>query len=233
MKLDILAFAAHPDDVELAASGTVIKHIQSGYQVGIVDLTRGELGSRGSATIRDAEAAEAAKFMKLATRVNLALNDGFFENNKDNQLAIIEQIRQFRPNIVLCNATSDRHPDHGKAGDLVSKACFLSGLVKIETDQPAWRPKAVYHYIQDRYLPPDFVVDITDQMDQKLEAIQCFKSQFYNPYDDSPETPISSLAFLEFIKARAREMGRQANFEFAEGFTVERFIGVKDLFDLI
>lgn len=233
MKLDILAFAAHPDDVELAASGTVIKHIQSGYKVGIVDLTRGELGSRGSAAIRDTEAAEAAKFMKLATRVNLALNDGFFENNKDNQLAIIEQIRQFRPNIVLCNATSDRHPDHGKAGDLVSKACFLSGLVKIETDQPAWRPKAVYHYIQDRYLPPDFVVDITDQMDQKLEAIQCFKSQFYNPDDDSPETPISSLAFLEFIKARAREMGRQANFEFAEGFTVERFIGVKDLFDLI
>lgn len=233
MKLDILAFAAHPDDVELAASGTVIKHIQSGYKVGIVDLTRGELGSRGSATIRDSEAAEAAKFMKLATRVNLALSDGFFENNTTNQLAIVEQIRKFRPNIVLCNATSDRHPDHGKAGDLVSKACFLSGLVKIETDQPAWRPKAVYHYIQDRYLPPDFVVDITDQMDQKLEAIQCFKSQFYNPDDDSPETPISSLAFLEFIKARAREMGRQANFEFAEGFTVERFIGVKDLFDLI
>ncbi|MEZ5004607.1 MAG: bacillithiol biosynthesis deacetylase BshB1 [Chitinophagales bacterium] len=233
MKLDILAFAAHPDDVELAASGTVIKHIQSGYKVGIVDLTRGELGSRGSAAIRDTEAAEAAKYMKLSTRVNLALNDGFFENNKANQLVIVEQIRKFQPDIVLCNATSDRHPDHGKAGDLVSKACFLSGLVKIETDQPAWRPKAVYHYIQDRYMPPDFVVDITGQMDQKLEVIQCFKSQFYNPDDDSPETPISSLAFLEFIKARAREMGRQANFEFAEGFTVERFIGVKDLFDLI
>ncbi|MEZ5008572.1 MAG: bacillithiol biosynthesis deacetylase BshB1 [Chitinophagales bacterium] len=232
MKLDILAFAAHPDDVELAASGTVLKHIKLGYKVGIVDLTRGELGSRGSAEIRDQESAAAAKYMKLSARENLALSDGFFENNKESQLAIVEKIRKYQPEIVLCNAFTDRHPDHGKGSDLVAKACFLSGLVKIDTNQPAWRPKAVYHYIQDRYIEPDFVVDISDFMDQKLEAIQCYKSQFYNPNDDSPETPISSLAFLEFIKARAREMGRQSNFEFAEGFTVERFIGVNDLFDL-
>lgn len=232
MKLDILAFAAHPDDVELAASGTVLKHIKLGYKVGIVDLTRGELGSRGSAEIRDQESATAAEYMKLSARENLALSDGFFENNKESQLAIVEQIRKYQPEIVLCNAINDRHPDHGKGSNLVAKACFLSGLVKIDTNQPSWRPKAVYHYIQDRYIEPDFVVDISDFMDQKLEAIQCYTSQFYNPNDDSPETPISSLAFLEFIKARAREMGRQSHFEFAEGFTVERFIGVNDLFDL-
>lgn len=232
MKLDILAFAAHPDDVELSASGTLMKHIDAGYKVGIIDLTRGELGSRGSAEIRDQESAAAAAFMQLSVRENLALADGFFENNKESQLAIIKKIRQYQPEIVLCNSISDRHPDHGKGSDLVSKSCFLSGLLKIDTEQTHWRPKAVYHYIQDRYIEPDFVVDITDYMEKKLKAVRCYASQFYNPDSKEADTPISSKAFFDFLSARAREMGRQANYDFAEGFTVERFIGVKSLFDL-
>ncbi len=232
MKLDILAFAAHPDDVELSASGTLLKHIKAGYKVGVVDITRGELGSRGSAEIRDQESMVAAKMMGLAVRQNLALADGFFENNKENQLNIVKKIRFFKPEIVLCNAIHDRHPDHGNGSDLVSKACFLSGLSRINTEQGIWRPKAVYHYIQDRYIEPDFVVDISTFIDQKIEVIQCFKSQFYDPNSKAKETPISTKAFLDFIISRAREMGRQAQFEFGEGFTIERFIGVNDLFDL-
>jgi bacillithiol biosynthesis deacetylase BshB1 len=233
MKLDILAFAAHPDDVELSCSGTLLKHIDLGYKVGIVDLTRGELGSRGSAEIRDQEAADAAQLMGLAIRENLSFRDGFFLNDEFHQLKIIEKIRQYRPEIVLCNAVSDRHPDHGKGSQLVSTACFLSGLIKIKTEQEPWRPKAVYHYIQDYYHPADFVVDISGFMQRKLAVIQCFKSQFYDPNASLPETPISSKAFLDFLESRAREMGRPAGFEFGEGFTVERNVGVKTLFDIV
>lgn len=232
MKLDILAFAAHPDDVELACSGTVLKHIKAGYKVGIVDLTRGELGSRGSAEIRDKESADAGLKMGLAARENLGFRDGFFKNDEAHQMEIIKMIRKYRPEKVLCNAISDRHPDHGKGSELVSISCFLSGLLKIETGQEHWRPKAVYHYIQDFYHKPDFVVDISEFIDEKIEVIKCFKSQFFDPNSNQPETPISSKAFLDFIVSRAREMGRPAGYEFAEGFTIERFIGVNDLFDL-
>lgn len=232
MKLDILAFAAHPDDVELSASGTILSHIAKGRKVGIIDLTRGELGSRGSADIRDEEAASAAKYMGLSVRDNLALEDGFFKNDKTTQLVVIESIRKYRPEIVLCNSPSDRHPDHGKGSELVVQSAYLSGLQKIEKEESHWRPRAVYHYIQDRYQRPDFILDITAHMEAKIEAIMCFRSQFYNPESKEAETPISSLAFMEFIRSRAREMGRQAGFEFGEGFIAERFPGVRDLFDL-
>ncbi len=233
MKLDILAFAAHPDDVELSCSGTLLKHIDEGYKVGIVDLTRGELGSRGSADIRDQESADAAKLMGLSIRDNVGFRDGFFQNDEFHQLKIIEKIRQYRPEIVLCNAVSDRHPDHGKGSQLVSTACFLSGLVKINTEQAHWRPKAVYHYIQDYYHPADFVVNISGYMERKLAVIQCFKSQFYHPEANLPETPISGKSFLDFLESRAREMGRPAGFEFGEGFTVERNIGINSLFNIV
>ena len=232
MKLNILAFAAHPDDVELSASGTLFKHIALGFKAGIIDLTRGELGSRGTPELRDQESKDAAKLMGLSVRQNLVFKDGFFKNDKKHQLEIIKAIRTFQPDIVLCNAIDDRHPDHGMGSELVSKSCFLSGLVQINTGQEAWRPKAVYHYIQDKYIKPDLVVDISKFMDQKIASILCYKSQFFNPDSDEPETPISSLAFLEFIKARAREMGRQSGYEYGEGYTVERFIGVNSLFDL-
>ena len=232
MKLDILAFAAHPDDVELSASGTLLKHIELGYSVGIVDLTRGELGSRGTADDRDEEAKAAAQLMRLSARENLRLEDGFFQNDKASQLKIVRAIRKYQPEIVLCNAIGDRHPDHGNGSELVSVSCFLSGLQKIDTKQETWRPRAVYHYIQDRYHSPDLVVDITKYIDKKIEIVMCFKSQFYNPDSQEPETPISSKAFIEFLKARAQEMGRQSGYEFGEGFTVERYVGVKDLFDL-
>jgi bacillithiol biosynthesis deacetylase BshB1 len=233
MILDILAFAAHPDDVELSCSGTLLKHIAAGYKVGIIDLTRGELGSRGSAEIRDQESADASRLMGLSIRENLGFRDGFFLNDELHQMKIIEKIRQYQPEKVLCNAISDRHPDHGKGSELVSVSCFLSGLIKIETGQPAWRPKAVYHYIQDYYHPADFVVDISSYMQRKLEVIQCFKSQFFNPNSTLPETPISSKSFLDFIESRAREMGRPAGFEYGEGFTVERNIGIDSFFDIV
>jgi bacillithiol biosynthesis deacetylase BshB1 len=229
LKLHILAFAAHPDDVELSAAGTVLKHIDMGYKAGIVDLTRGELGTRGTPEDRDREAVAAAEFMGLSARENLGLHDGFFTNDEESQRKVITAIRKYRPEIVLCNAVRDRHIDHGKGSELVADSCFLSGLAKIDTGQEAWRPRAVYHYIQDRYIHPAFVVDITAYMEKKIETVMCFKSQFYNPDSDEPETPISSLAFLEFLRARAREMGRQAGYEFAEGFTVERYPGVTDL----
>lgn len=231
-QLDILAFAAHPDDVELSASGTLLRHIELGYSAGIVDLTRGELGTRGTPELRDREAADAAKFLGLSARENLGLSDGFFKNDRDSQLQVIRIVRKYRPRIVLCNAVTDRHIDHGRGGQLVADSCFLSGLIKIDTGQEAWRPAAIYHYIQDRYIPPDFVVDITAQMDKKLEAVMLYRSQFYDPASDEPETPISGKAFLEFLKARARDLGRQAGYDFAEGFTVERYPGVRNFFDL-
>lgn len=238
MKLDILAFAAHPDDVELAASGTVIKHIRQGKKVGIVDLTRGELGTRGSAEIRDQEAAASSKILGLASRHNLDLGDGFFEITENTLKAIITVIRIHQPSIILCNAISDRHPDHGRGGDLVSRAAFLSGLRKIETihlgkKQSPHRPKAVYRYIQDYWIKPDIIVDISDEMGHKIKSIQAFGSQFYDPESKEPETPISSADFMDFIYARAQQFGRLINVKYGEGFNVERPIGLEDLTELL
>ena len=238
MKLDILAFAAHPDDVELSCAGTLLRHIQAGKKVGVVDLTQGELGSRGSVALRKEEAAKASAILGIHYRHNLGMRDGFFTIDEAHQRLIIEQIRLCRPEIVLANAVSDRHIDHGRAATLVAEACFLSGLRQIKTDwegvaQEAWRPRAVYHYIQDRYLKPDLVVDITEQFATKLEAIKAFGSQFYDPNSAEPMTPISRPDFLDFIEARAREMGRLVPVTYGEGFTVERAPGVVDLTQLL
>lgn len=237
-KLDILAFAAHPDDVELSCSGTLIRHIEAGKRVGIVDLTEGELGSRGSAALRKEEAAAASQVMGIHYRANLGMRDGFFTIDEAHQRLIIEQIRHTQPDVVLANAVSDRHIDHGKAAKLVAEAAFLSGLRRVETRfegklQEAWRPRVLYHYIQDRYLKPDFVVDITDHFERKLAAVKAFGSQFYDPNSTEPMTPISRPDFLDFIEARAREMGRLVPVTYGEGFTVERAIGVNDLMHLL
>jgi bacillithiol biosynthesis deacetylase BshB1 len=237
MKLDILAIGVHPDDVELSCSGTLLKHIDGGKICGIVDLTQGELGTRGSAELRLKEAAAAAKILGVAVRDNLGMADGFFRNDREHQLKIIEKIREYRPEIILCNSVSDRHPDHGRAASLVSEAAFYSGLRRIETsmngsDQEPWRPKAVYHYIQDRQLKPDFVVDVTAFTEKKMEAIKAFSSQFYDPNSKEPESPITVKNFFDLVKGKMNVFGRDAGYEFAEGFTVERTIGVKNLFDL-
>ncbi len=239
MKLDILAFGAHPDDVELGCGGTLAKEIANGKKVGIVDLTRGELGTRGTAEIRDREAAAAAEILGVAIRENLEMADGFFVNDQHHQLQIVKMIRKYRPEVVLCNAVEDRHIDHSKGSQLVSDACFLSGLVKIDTMldgddawQEAWRPKVVYHYIQWKNLKPDFVVDIGDHIHQKITAIEAYSSQFYDPDSKEPETPISSRNFLESVRYRARDLGRLIGAEYAEGFTAERFPAVNSLFDI-
>ena len=233
MKLDILAIGAHPDDVEMSAGGTIAKEIANGKKVGILDLTRGELGTRGSAEIRDAEAAAAAKILGVTVRKNLGLADGFFENNKASQMAIIEILRTYRPEIVLCNAVDDRHIDHGKGSTLVSDACFLSGLTKIVTGQEAWRPKYVYHYIQWKELTPDFVVDISGFEDQKMNAIFAYRSQFFDENSTEPNTPISSKNATDSMLYRTRNLGRLIGTEAAEGFTVERLAAVNSIFDLI
>ena len=237
MKLDILAFAAHPDDIELSAGGTIIKAVKEGKKVGIVDLTKGELGSRGSSVIRGDEAAAAAEILGLSIRENLGLTDGFFEINQYSQLEVVRMIRKYQPEIVLANAVSDRHPDHGKGAELVHKSAFLSGLIKIKTevdgeDQVAWRPKRVFHYIQDHYIEPDFVVNITDEFEDKLKSIMAYSSQFFNPEGDGVKTPISGEDFVKFIEGRARHMGREAGFEMGEGFTVSNPLGVESLFDV-
>lgn len=237
-QLDILAFAAHPDDVELSASGTLLKHRDAGQSIGIVDLTQGELGSRGNIETRYEEANEAARLMWLSARVNLKMADGFFTHSEDNLRLIIEQVRRFRPRIVLANAVSDRHPDHGRAGKLISEACFLAGLIKIETSwdgkhQEAYRPQAVYHYIQDRHIEPDFVVDITPYIDRKIDIIKAYKSQFWDPNSLEPQTPISGEEFFDFVKGRMAVLGRAIGVKYAEGFTVERAPGVKLLDDLL
>lgn len=238
MKVDILAIGVHPDDVELSCSGTVAKHIAMGRTVGIMDLTLGELGTRGNAQIRTREAMDSAKILGVSFRTQLNLKDGFFENDEAARLLIIEHLRKHQPEIVLCNAVSDRHPDHGRAAKLVTDACFYSGLAKIETafekkEQQPWRPKAVYHYIQDQYIHPDFVIDVTDYIEIKHRSIQAFSSQFYNPHSNEPETPISSKEFLETVNAKMALWGRAIGVKYAEGYTVERYPGVKDLFDLI
>ena len=218
MKLDILAFGAHPDDVELSCSGTIAKEISLGKKVGIVDLTRGELGTRGSAEIRDVEAANAAKILGVQVRENLNMRDGFFVNDEKHQLEIIKMIRKYKPEIVLCNAIDDRHIDHPKGSRLVSDACFLSGLRRIETkldnvNQEAWRPKVVYHYIQWKVLEPDFVVDITGFMDIKEQSILAYSSQFYDPNSKEPVSPITSKNFLDSVKYRAQDLGRLVGVE--------------------
>jgi bacillithiol biosynthesis deacetylase BshB1 len=236
-KLDILVFAAHPDDMELSCSGTVLKHIDLGYKVGIIDLTKGELGSRGSVDIRASESDNASKILGITIRENLGFRDGFFEIDEMHLLKVIEIIRKYQPEIILANAKNDRHPDHKRGGDLVSRASFLSGLVKIETstngvNQEKWRPKAVYRYIQEQYFEPDFVVDITGFETKKLEAIKAFKSQFYDPNSTEPVTPISREDYLDFVLARIKQFGGQINTQFGEGFTKERYLGVDDLFML-
>jgi len=233
MKLDILAFGAHPDDVEISAAGTILKHIDLGYKCGIVDLTQGELGTRGNAELRLQEAERASNILGLEARENLGFADGFFQNDKQHQLPIIKMIRKYQPEIVLANSVRDRHPDHGKAAKLVADACFLSGLIKIETEQEAWRPKAIYHYIQDEYIHPDLTVDITPYLEKKMESIKAYTSQFYNPDSDLPDTPISGKDFLEFLVGRAKLVGRPIGAKYAEGFTAARNVGVNDLFDLV
>ena len=240
MKLDILVFGSHPDDAELGAGATIALEIANGKKVGIIDLTRGELGTRGSAELREKEAAVAADILGLAIRENLCFEDGFFVNDRKHQLAVISAIRKFRPEVVLCNAVEDRHIDHAKGSKLVSDACFLSGLVKIDTKaagddqwQEPWRPKRVYHYIQWKNLHPDFVVDVTGFIDVKMEALAAYASQFYDPTSEAPETPISSKNFTDSIAYRARDLGRLVGVEYAEGFTTERHLAVKGLDALI
>lgn len=239
MKVDILAIGVHPDDVELCASGTILKHLDLGYTVAICDLTQGELGTRGSGPLRLQEAEKAKQILGISHRENLGMADGFFQHNEENIKKIAKVIRKYKPEIVLANAVKDRHPDHGRASKLISDACFYAGLVKIETRddegliQSAWRPKAVYHYIQDRNLKADFVVDITQYLDKKIESIMAYSSQFFDPESKEPETPISSKAFIDYMKAKNRAYGRDIGAEYAEAFTVERNMGVKNLFDLV
>lgn len=238
MKLDILAFGAHPDDVELGCSGTIAKEVSLGKTVGIIDLTRGELGTRGSVEIRDQEAALAAEILGISVRENLNMRDGFFVNDEAHQLEIIKRIRKYRPEIVICNAIEDRHIDHGKGSKLVSDSCFLSGLRKIETEhegvfQEAWRPKVVYHYIQWKNIEPDFVVDITEFIDKKAQSILAYSSQFYSENSNEPMTPIATKNFLESIHYRTQDFGRLVGVDYAEGFTTERYVAVKRLGDLI
>jgi N-acetylglucosamine malate deacetylase 1 len=238
MKLDILFFGAHPDDVELGCGATIAKEVSLGKSVGIVDLTRGELGTRGTAAIRDEEAKNAATVLGVSIRENLRMRDGFFINDEAHQLEVIKMIRKYRPEIVICNAVEDRHIDHGKGSKLVSDSCFLSGLIKIETeiegiDQAAWRPKLVYHYIQWKDLKPDFVIDVSGFMDKKVASLMEYKSQFYDANSNEPITPIATKNFKDSILYRAQDLGRLINSEYAEGFTVERYLAVNSLGDLV
>lgn len=239
MKLDILVLAAHPDDSEISCGGTIAKHASLGFKVGIVDFTRGELGTRGTPEQRAREATEGAKILGAEIRENLGLKDGFFQNNPEDQLPVIRAIRKFRPDIVLANAVYDRHIDHGKGASLAYDACFLAGLVKIQTfdekglKQESWRPRSVYHYIQSNYLEPDFVVDISDFMDTKMRAIKAFKTQFHDPQSLEPETYVSSPGFLKMLEARAVEFGHAIGTKYGEGFTVRRYPGINSLFDIL
>ncbi|TWR27619.1 bacillithiol biosynthesis deacetylase BshB1 [Mucilaginibacter pallidiroseus] len=239
MKLDILVLPVHPDDAELGCAGTILKHLALGHKVGIVDLTRGELGTRGTADIRDKESAKSADILGLTVRENLALPDGFFENTKEHQLKVIEAIRKYQPEIVITNAYHDRHPDHGRANRLVEDAAFLAGLRRIETSidgqpQQEWRPKQLLHFIQDRYIRPDIIIDVTDYWDIKIASVLAFGSQFHNPEwnEDEPQTYISSPEFIQVVEARGREFGKSIGARFGEGFTSRKSLGVNNLFDL-
>ena len=237
-KLDILAFGAHPDDVELGCAGALLASVAAGKKVGIIDLTKGELGTRGNTSLRLKEAQLASQILGATVRENLGMPDGFFENNKENQFAIIETIRRFQPSVILCNAPEDRHPDHGRASQLIVDASFLSGLVKIQSShngvaQAAWRPTQVFHYIQSRNLTPSFVVDISAYIDKKMESIVAHSSQFYDPNSLEPETFISGNAFLDFVRGRAKELGHQIGVEYAEGFITQKLIGIQNFDSLI
>ena len=239
IKLDILVLAVHPDDAELGCAGVILKHNAMGKKTGIVDLTRGELGTRGTPEIRLKEAEAAGKILGLAVRDNLGIPDGFFQNTPEYQLKVIEAIRCYQPEIIITNAYHDRHPDHGRASDLVQSACFLAGLRKIETfdngqPQEVWRPKQLLHFIQDMYITPDFVVDVTDYWEGKMDSIKAYGSQFHNPdwNEDEPQTYISSPEFFQNVEARAGEFGRYIQARYAEGFTSRKILGVESLFDL-
>jgi N-acetylglucosamine malate deacetylase 1 len=240
MKIDILAVGIHPDDVELSAGGTLLRHAAQGKTFGIVDLSRGELGTRGTPELREKEAMEAAKILGAAFREILDVPDGLFTHHPDHWMPVVQAIRRYRPDIVLCNAPDDRHPDHGRAAKMVADACFYAGLEKIQTfdaasdvAQTKWRPRAVYHYIQDKQLTPDFVVDVTPWFETKMKAVLAFRSQFFDPEGLEPNTPISGKDFLDFLEAKARVFGRPALYGLAEGFICTRTPGVEDLFDLI
>lgn len=238
MSISILAFAAHPDDIEISAAGTLMKHLAMGKKCVIVDLTEGELGTRGTAETRKEESANASKILGITERINLKLADGFFDLSKENKIKIIEQIRYYKPDVVLANAIEDRHPDHGRAAQLVAEACFLSGLRKIETtfngkSQEAFRPKALYHYIQERYIKPDFVVDITPFAERKIEALKAFKTQFFDPTSKEPVTPISTESYFDFLKGRWLDFGKNMGVKYAEGFTASRPVGVEDITTLL
>lgn len=238
MKLDILAIGVHPDDVELSCGGTLLVEIANGKQVGVIDLTRGELGTRGTAETRKEEAALAAKIMGVHVRENLGMRDGFFQNDEQHQLQIIQKLRQYQPEIVLCNAIVDRHPDHGRSSKLVADACFLAGLRKIETlfddiQQEAWRPKHVFHYIQDRYAEPDFIFDISAVFEKKLESIKAYSTQFHNPGLNEPQTYISTPSYFETIISRHKMFGKRIGVEFGEGYITEKRIGISSFDALI
>jgi bacillithiol biosynthesis deacetylase BshB1 len=239
MKVDILVMAVHPDDAELSCSGTILKQIALGKKVAIVDFTAGELGTRGTAEIRLAEAQASGKILKLTARENLNFRDGFFKNDEQHQLELIKIIRKYQPEIVIANAIEDRHPDHGRAATLVVEACFYSGLRMIETTdnegkvQKEWRPKNLFHYIQDRYIEPHFVVDVSEHWNTKVESIKAFKSQFFDPNSPEPASYISSADFIAFIEARSREMGHKIGTEHGEGFTKTKTISISDLFDIL
>ena len=238
IKVDVLAIGAHPDDVELGCGGTIIKLIAEGKTVSVIDLTEGELGTRGTAETRAEEAAEAAKILGISSRENLKLKDGFLNNSEDYQLKIVEKIRKYRPEIVLANAIDDRHPDHAKAAKLVSDSCFLSGLKKIETfdngrSQEVWRPKHIFHYIQWKNVVPEFVIDISGFMEQKIEACLAYKTQFYNPESKEPVTPIATKDFLESLTYRAQDLGRLSGVDYAEGFRTEKLIALKNFDGII
>lgn len=238
MKLDILVLASHPDDAELCTGGTLAKHIAMGYKAGIVDFTRGELGTRGSVEIRKQEAERASEILGLSVRENLGFADGFFRNDEFHQREVIKVIRTYKPDIVLANAIYDRHSDHGRAAELAADACFLSGLAKIETEvdgkkQDAWRPRALYHYIQSQFITPDLIVDISDYWDVKVASYMAYKSQVFDPESNEPETYISSPQFLKLIEARAVEFGNAIGTKYGEGYTVRRFPGVNNLLDLL
>lgn len=237
MKLDLLAFGAHPDDVEISMGGTIIRYVSEGKKVGIVDLTEGELGTRGTVESRYAEANAAQELMRISVRHNLQMKDGFFEHNQENLVKVIEQIRRFQPEIIFANSITDRHPDHGKGAKLVTEAAYLSGLPKIKTywdgnSQEAHRPRLMLNYIQDYFIQPSIVLDVSQFIQLKLDAIKCYKTQFYNPNSVEPETPISRVDFLDFLQGRMKEMGRPIGADYAEGFTINKFLGVSDLFEL-
>jgi len=241
MKLDLLAIGVNPDDVEIGCYGTIINEIKNGKKAGVLDLTQGELGSRGSVETRYEEAAKAAMIMGVSVRENLKMRDGFFQNDEEHQRKLIVAIRKYQPEVVITNALSDRHPDYGRAAKLTTDSCFLSGLRKVETkdekgdQQEPWRPKYIFHYIQDRYHEPDFIIDISDVFEQRMEAIKAYTTQFYNPEneDDGPQTYISTSAFLDSIVARARVIGKKIGVQYGEGFNTEKSLGIKNLDSLV